>query len=126
MVETMTLNPKKTKKLRQYLRNNMPQAEVILWSKLKGKQLLEYKIRRQYGVGKYVIDFYCPKLKLGIEVDGPSHYTVEGKEHDRNREDFIESEGIKLIRIVNIEIYENLDGVIDFLSQEFQKRKDWW
>ncbi len=118
----MELNPKDTKELRRHLRNNMPQAEVILWSKLKGKQLLGYKIRRQYGVGKYVIDFYCPKLKIGIEVDGPSHYTPEGIEYDKERGGFIRKEGIKLLRITNTEIYGNLDGVI----QEFNKREDYW
>ncbi len=66
----MVLNSKSSKKFRQHLRNNMTEAEVMLWSKLKGKQFLGYKIRRQYGVGKYVIDFYCPQIKVGIEVDG--------------------------------------------------------
>ncbi len=69
----MAFNPKRTKNFRQYLRNNVTETEVILWSRLKGKQLLGYKIRRQYGVGKYAIDFYCPQLKLGIEIDGESH-----------------------------------------------------
>lgn len=121
----MTLNPKRTKKLRQHLRTNMTEAEVMLWSRLKGKQLLGYKVRRQYGVGRYVIDFYCPKLKLGIEVDGESHFTPKGKIHDKERNNFITNEGIKLIRIINTEIYENLDGVIELLAQKFQKCEDY-
>jgi very-short-patch-repair endonuclease len=58
---------------RRMLRGNMPQAEIILWSKLKNKGFKGYKFRRQYSVGKFVIDFYCPRLKLAIEVDGKSH-----------------------------------------------------
>ena len=65
-------NNKNQKSRRKNLRNNMTKAEIILWSKLKGKQL-GYKFRRQHGIGKYIIDFYCPKLKLIIEVDGDVH-----------------------------------------------------
>ena len=56
------------------LRNNMPKAELILWSTLKSKGLDEYKFRRQYSVAQFVVDFYCPRLKLAIEVDGDSHF----------------------------------------------------
>lgn len=122
----MSLNPKKSKKFRQQLRNNMTKAEVMLWNRLKGKQLLGYKIRRQYGVGKYVIDFYCPKVKLGIEIDGDSHFTEKGLKHDGERDDYISNENIELIRITNTEIYENLDAVVKYLADEFQKRPDRW
>ncbi len=55
---------------RRELRNAMPSAEVVLWSKLKARQLLSCKFRRQYGVGPFVIDFYSPEIKLGIELEG--------------------------------------------------------
>jgi|SRR5699024_2283332 len=122
----MSLNPKHTKKLRQHLRNDMTETEVMLWSRLKGKQFLGYKIRRQYGVGNYIIDFYCPKLKLGIEVDGHSHYTAAGIKHDKDRDNFISNEDIELIRITNTEVRENLDGVLEYLAQEFKKRNKRW
>ena len=67
------------KNKRKILRSNMPKAELILWSRLKNKRLNEYKFRRQYSVAQFVIDFYCPKLKLAIEVDGDSHFS-EGSE----------------------------------------------
>lgn len=95
----MALNPKHSKKMRQYLRNNMTQPEIMLWNRLKRKQLLGYKVRRQYGIGNYVIDFYCPKLKLGIEVDGDSHFTSKGLNHDKIRSDYILKKGIELIRL---------------------------
>ncbi|MGD0919462.1 MAG: DUF559 domain-containing protein [Thermodesulfobacteriota bacterium] len=59
---------------RKILRKNMPKAEVILWSRLKGKRLDGYKFRRQFSVAQFVVDFYCPRLKLAIEVDGDSHF----------------------------------------------------
>ena len=122
----MALNPKHSKKLRQHLRNNMPRTEVLLWNRIKGKQILGYKIRRQYGVGNYVIDFYCPKLKLGIEIDGDSHFTVKGLNHDRIRNNYIAGKGIELLRVTTTEIYDNMDGVLEYIVREFQKREDRW
>ena len=64
----------------------MPKAEVILWSKLKSKGLDGYKFRRQYSVGKFVIDFYCPRVKLAIEVDGDSHFSERSEVCDKERQ----------------------------------------
>ena len=89
----------------------MPLAEVILWGRLRGRQLGGYKFRRQYSVEHFVIDFYCPELKLAIEVDGDSHYTEGAYLSDRERQIRIESFGIHFLRFTNIEIYENLEGV---------------
>jgi len=122
----MSLNPKHSKNLRKHLRNNMTQTEVMLWNKLKGKQLLGYKVRRQYGIADYIVDFYCPRLKLAIEVDGDSHYTRKGKKHDIKRDEFIQNKGIKILRIPTIEVYANLDGVIEYLAQKFKERQDYW
>jgi len=66
------LNSPNLKERRQELRNNAPSAEKILWDKLKNSQL-SYKFRRQYSVDGYVIDFYCTKFRLGIELDGKTH-----------------------------------------------------
>ena len=95
----------------------MPKAEAILWQRLKGRQLLGYKFRRQYSVGSYVLDFYCPKLKLGIEIDGDSHFQATVQEYDRQRQDFIESLGIKVLRSLNTDIYENLDEVFESIAR---------
>jgi len=101
---------------RRKLRNDAPPAEIILWRYLKGKQMEGYKFRRQYSVGRYVIDFYCPQLKLAIEVDGPSHYLSEqARIYDHKRQRFIESFGITLIRVTNIEIYRTIEGVREFI-----------
>ena len=84
-----------------------------MWSRLKQKQLLGCRFRRQYSVGSYVIDFYCPELKLAIEVDGTSHFTDGAEYYDSNRQESIEQLGIKFLRFNNVEVYKNLNGVLE-------------
>lgn len=98
----------------------MPQAEVILWSKLKSKGL-DYKFRRQYSVEKFVMDFYCPRLKLAIEVDGDSHFVEDAENRDIERQTIIETFGITFLRFTNKEIYENVDGVLDKIMEYMPK-----
>ena len=81
------------KQKRRLLRNNMPKAEVQLWFHLKNKRLCGERFLRQYGVDRYVLDFYCPRLKLAIEVDGDSHFTEGAEEYDAERQRVIESVG---------------------------------
>src|SRR5699024_1538378 len=114
-------NPKRTKKQRKYLRNNMTKAEIILWSKLKGRGLLGYKFRRQHGIGDYIADFYCSKLKLVIEIDGESHYTNSGKTHDQKRTNYLEELGILVLRFTNPQVKQNLNGVIDHIITFIKK-----
>jgi len=91
----------------------MPVAEVILWGKLQGKRLYRIKFRRQYGIGPYVVDFYCPKLRLAIEVDGSSHFTDRAEIKDKRRQEYIENKGIKFFRCTNTDVFNNVDGVIE-------------
>jgi len=90
----------------------LPLAEIILLDKLKGRQLEGYKLRRQYSVEDFIIDFYCPELKLAVEVDGDSHYTDDAPLSDRKRETKIETFGIRFLRFTNRDIYENVEGVL--------------
>jgi very-short-patch-repair endonuclease len=105
------------KNKRRELRNNIPRAEVILWSKLRGKQLLGYKFRRQYSIGSYVVDFYCPGLRLAIEVDGDSHFGDGVEARDQRRQAYIESCGIRVLRFTNDDIYKNLYGVLSKIAE---------
>jgi very-short-patch-repair endonuclease len=91
----------------------MTKAEFILWQKLKGKQLEGIKFRSQYGVDRFVVDFYCTELKKAIEVDGESHFQDGVQEYDLERQDFIESVGIRFLRFTNDEVHENLEGVLE-------------
>jgi len=91
----------------------MPKAEQILWSKLKNQQLNGYKFRRQYSINQHILDFYCPQAKLGIEVDGSSHFRKSGIHADEKRTSHMEPYGIQIVRFTNNEIYENLEGVLN-------------
>ena len=116
------LNPKKTKKIRQYLRNNITKWEVRLWNDLKGKKMFGFKVRRQYGIDNFVIDFYCPELKLAIELDGDVHYFQKKAETDFRKEILLAEEGIELIRLKNENLEEDYESVVIYLEDIFKKR----
>jgi very-short-patch-repair endonuclease len=106
------LNKTEQKKRRQYLRKNMTRAEKLLWSKLRSQNLSDLKFRRQYGIGNYVVDFYCPELKLAIEIDGDVHGYIERIETDNRRANYIHSLGIRILRFTNQEIIESMESVL--------------
>ncbi len=99
----------------------MTKAEVLLWIRLKNRRLLGHRFLRQYSVDRYVLDFYCPKLKLAIEVDGETHFVEGAEEHDRERQQYIEALGIKFLRFLNTEIYHDLDGVLQAIKNKIQE-----
>ena len=104
---------KSLKQISRNLRRNMTDAETLLWSKLRGKQLKGYQFYRQKIIGNYIADFYCPKSKVVIEVDGGQHYSAEGKEKDKMRDDYMTREGITVLRFSDIEVLGNLDAVLE-------------
>ena len=108
------------KLLRQTLRNNATTAEAVLWRRLKGKQINGLKFRRQFSVGPYVIDFYCPELKLGIELDGEIHNTQMGNAHDKVRDFFLKDNNISILRYENQVVFKNVEAIVYDIS-EFQK-----
>jgi len=91
---------------RKILRNKLPLPEVIMWLNLKGGQLNGYKFRRQCSIGRFVVDFYCPRAKLAVEIDGESHSGADAREYDKDRAQFIASAGVKIIRFSNEQIYD--------------------
>jgi very-short-patch-repair endonuclease len=119
---TEHFNRKKETPLRRELRNEMPKAERLLWSHIRSKKLLGYKFGRQYSVGPYVLDFYCPAAKLAIELDGNSHYIGDAIEYDRQRQAYIEEFGIRVLRFMNSAIFEQRDGVLLKIQQVLMER----
>ncbi len=110
------------KKLKAYsraLRKNMTDAERRLWSKLRGKQIKGLQFYRQKIIGDYIVDFYCPRAKLVVEVDGGQHYIAEGIEKDRKREGcLIENFGLKVFRFSDIEVLKDIDAVVEKIWNE--------
>jgi very-short-patch-repair endonuclease len=92
------------------LRRNMTPAEQLLWDKLKGKQILGVRFRRQHPISTYIVDFYCHAAKLVIELDGKIH--LAKRESDRKRTNEIEALGIQIIRFDNEDVEKDLDAVV--------------
>lgn len=101
----------------------MPRPEIIFWSKIRARQLGGLKFRRQFSIDRYVLDFYCPELRLAIELDGNSHFTKSAKIDDSIRDQYLQSKNIMVLRFTNNEIRENLTGVLDKLIKESESRK---
>jgi len=108
------------KRIRRSLRSELPRAEQILWNQLRGYQL-GFKFRRQVSIGPYIVDFYCPKKKIVIEVDGDSHYESGKKEYDKARSEYIISKGVFVVRFTNLEVYDDLEGVLSRLKELLNK-----
>ena len=98
----------------------MPPAELKLWGYLRSRQINNFKFRRQYGIGKYVVDFYCPELRLAIEIDGDSHFQ-EHRSYDNKRQRYLESLGLEVLRFTNQEIYYDLEQVLNVIKQHTSK-----
>jgi very-short-patch-repair endonuclease len=111
---------KQFKTLRKKLRNGSTDAEKKLWQALRKKQILGYKFTRQYGIGKYVVDFYCSAARLAIELDGSQRMNPENLRYDKDRTDFINSQKIKVVRFWDNDIFNNLPGVIDIIIKELK------
>jgi len=116
----MPYNPD-LKELARNLRLNMTPAEKKLWYNYLRD--FRYRVLRQKPIDNYIVDFYCPKLQLVIEIDGESHYTEKAKINDVKRTQTINSYGLKEIRFTNIEILENLEGVCEII-ENLSKRKN--
>ena len=93
----------------------MTEAEKFLWSKIRKKQINNLQFYRQRPIGKYVVDFFCPKKKLIIELDGGEH---ANNKRDKIRDKWLKGQGYKVIRIWNDEIFKNIEGVIETIIRE--------
>jgi very-short-patch-repair endonuclease len=91
----------------------MTDAETLLWSKIRGKQLKGQQFYRQKIIGEYIVDFYCPKSRLVIEVDGGQHYSAEGKEGDGVRDHYMARAGMAVLRFSDREVFNNLETVLE-------------
>ena len=101
------------KENRQELRNNPTPAEVELWKCIRKRRVNGLKFRRQFGVGPYVLDFYCPELRLAIELDGSVHDSPEAIAYDKERSDYLtENFGIHILRFRNRQVFEEMPLVI--------------
>ncbi len=101
------------------LRKNMTPWEIKLWNWF----LRDYPIRfqRQKVIDNYIVDFYCAKARLVIELDGGGHYTEEQMQYDANRTEILEKYGLKVLRICNLEIDSNFYNVCAYIDREVKQ-----
>ena len=103
--------PEYVKDLAREQRLKLTQSEQLLWSGLRNKQLHGYRFRCQHPIHRYILDFYCHKAMLAIEIDGDIHKYQ--KSYDNYRDDFIASIGITTLRFSDKEVLNEIDDVID-------------
>jgi very-short-patch-repair endonuclease len=114
-------NDATTKSKRRCLRKNATDAEQNLWSILRNRQMAGLKFFRQYSVGPYILDFYCPERRLAIEVDGGQHADLYGQEHDAHRDSYLRELDICVIRFWNNDVLQNIEGVWKMIKEETEK-----
>ncbi|WP_312333082.1 endonuclease domain-containing protein [Acinetobacter variabilis] len=113
----MRLYNKNLKQASRDLRNNMTDAEKLLWSRLRNKQILGLQFYRQKPILNYIVDFYCPAPNSVIECDGSQHFTNEGLEADRIRDEALAELGLKVLRFDNGQVMTRLDNVVEVIYQ---------
>lgn len=104
----------------QALRSRQTSAEGVLWRALRGRRFEGWKFRRQHAVGPYVVDFACLAAALVIEVDGVTHSEPEDVATDDARTAFIEQNRLRVMRVSNQDIYDNLEGVLERIRAELE------
>lgn len=112
---TKLYNKTKNKEKRRNLRKSQTKEELIFWAHVKDRRFHGYKFRRQYSIGNYIADFYCPELRLAVEIDGGQHYERENAAKDLTRTNFFNDLGIEVKRYTNVDIKTNLVGALDDL-----------
>jgi len=114
----MPFNNPVHKDRRRELRNNPTLAEAHLWQFLRNRQVLDLKFRRQFGIGPFILDLYCPQINLGIEIDGNTHVHPDDTAYDKKREQFLSYRfGLKLMRFSNHDVLADPARVIQQITE---------
>ena len=120
--EHSIFNPLKLKTTRKELRKNITEPEKLLWQRIRNKSL-GTKFRRQHGIGRYIVDFYCQEYALIIELDGDSHFTEEAQSYDQQRDLFMKNLGIETLRFTNQNVMKNIEGVLLIILEKINLKK---
>ena len=102
---------------RRELRRNQTDAEKALWARVRNKQFFGLKFFRQYSMGPYILDFYCPEEKLAVELDGGQHNLPEGREYDAERAAYLNAHGVQVVRFWNNDVLCEMEGVLARLGK---------
>ncbi len=119
---TQIFNKVTQKEKRRKLRKKISVAEKIVWTYIRRKQILNERFLRQFSIEYYVLDFYCPRLRLAIEIDGDSHFiNQDAIDYDKERQTYIENLGIEFLRFRNEEVFADNDAVINIITQKVKE-----
>lgn len=105
---------------RRELRRSSTDAEVLLWQRIRARQLAGAKFRRQHQFGPYILGFYCHESRLAIEVDGSQHYSASGLAKDLTRTAYLEARGVRVVRFTNREVLQDTEGVLTAIRQAIE------
>ncbi len=100
------------KHIARSLRTEMTASEQILWSRLRKKQLQRTQFYRQKPIGTYIVDFYAPRAKLVVEVDGSQHLRLKHKQNDAERDIYLTNAGLGVLRFTNAQVLQEIDAVV--------------
>ncbi len=114
---------KKLKQNSRLLRTNTTNSESFLWSKLRRKQL-GLQFYRQKPIGNFIVDFYGPKAKLVIELDGSQHLEENHLWTDKQRDEYLMSQGLQVLRFNNTEVLKNIEGVVETIYKIVMQRSN--
>jgi len=103
------------------MRKAMTEPEVILWTRLRGREGERPTFRRQHPFGSFILDFYCPSLRLAIEVDGATHWDDEAQRRDAARDRWLEAQGVAVMRTPASRVYRDLRGVMDAILLKLEE-----
>jgi very-short-patch-repair endonuclease len=104
------------------LRSNMTDAEQRLWARVRRKQILGVQFYRQKPIGRFIVDFYAPSVRVVIELDGGQHFEAEQQQYDQLRSVFLGQQGLTVLRFTNLDVMKNIEGVMEILLREVQGR----
>jgi len=107
---------RKSRSFAKVLRRRMTDAETILWTQLRRDRIDGYRFRRQHPIGPFIADFACIPAKLVVEVDGVTHWSEEVFDYDRRRDAYLKALGWRVLRVQNIDIYEQLGNVVEAIA----------
>ena len=116
----MEYNKPESKAKRRELRNNSTKAEQALWALIRNRQINDVKFRRQFGIGKYIVDFFSSQTNLVIEIDGEAHENEESKIKDMERQKELEESGFSVFRFTNDEVFYSPDEVIEKIKERLE------
>jgi hypothetical protein len=110
------------KELARQLRNNATKSEIRLWQCLKGNKMMGYDFHRQKPIGNYICDFFCIELMLAIEIDGVSHEIASVEKRDAQKDAYLKSIGVDVLRFTDNDIVNYLDGAIKAIEDYILKK----